>query len=37
MKMMNSVHAGVAGTIAEVCVTNGEPVEYGTVLFRVEA
>lgn len=36
MKMMNSVHAGVAGTIAEVCVENGEPVEYGSSLFRVE-
>jgi acetyl-CoA carboxylase biotin carboxyl carrier protein len=36
MKMMNSVHAGVAGTIAEVCVENGEPVEYGSPLFRME-
>ena len=36
MKMMNSVHAGVAGTIAEICVANGEAVEYGTPLFRVE-
>ena len=36
MKMMNSVHAGVAGTIAEVLVENGEPVEYGSPLFRVE-
>jgi len=36
MKMMNSVHAGVAGTIAEVYVDNGQPVEYGTRLFRVE-
>lgn len=36
MKMMNSVHAGVAGTIAEICVQNGEPVEYGSSLFRVE-
>jgi len=36
MKMMNSVHAGVTGTIAEVCVENGEPVEYGSQLFRVE-
>ena len=35
MKMMNSVHAGVSGTIAEVCVENGEAVEYGTPLFRV--
>jgi acetyl-CoA carboxylase biotin carboxyl carrier protein len=36
MKMMNSVHAGFAGTIAEVYVANGEPVEYGAPLFRVE-
>ena len=36
MKMMNSVHAGVAGTIAEVFVENGDPVEYGSQLFRVE-
>ena len=36
MKMMNSVHAGVTGTIAEVWVENGEPVEYGTPLFRLE-
>ena len=37
MKMMNSVHAGVAGTIVEVCAQNAEPVEYGAALFRVEA
>jgi acetyl-CoA carboxylase biotin carboxyl carrier protein len=36
MKMMNSVHAGVSGTIAEIWVENGEPVEYGAPLFRVE-
>ena len=36
MKMMNSVHAGVSGTIAEIWVENAEPVEYGTPLFRVE-
>jgi biotin carboxyl carrier protein len=36
MKMMNSVHAGFAGTIAEIYVANGEPVEYGAPLFRVE-
>ena len=36
MKMMNSVHAGLSGTIAEVYVENGEPVEYGAPLFRVE-
>ena len=37
MKMMNSVHAGVAGTIVDVCAENAEPVEYGAALFRVEA
>jgi acetyl-CoA carboxylase biotin carboxyl carrier protein len=36
MKMMNSVHAGVAGTIAEIHVENAQPVEYGQPLFRVE-
>jgi len=36
MKMMNSVPAGVAGTIAEVHVENAQPVEYGQPLFRVE-
>ncbi len=36
MKMMNSVPAGVAGTIVEVCVENAQPVEYGTPLFQVQ-
>ena len=36
MKMMNSVHAGVSGTIVEICVENGQLVEYGAPLFRVE-
>lgn len=36
MKIFNEMPAGVSGTIAEVCVKNGEPVEFGTVLFRVE-
>jgi acetyl-CoA carboxylase biotin carboxyl carrier protein len=35
MKMMNSVPAGVAGTIVEVCSENAEMVEYGAPLFRV--
>jgi acetyl-CoA carboxylase biotin carboxyl carrier protein len=35
MKMMNSVQAGVAGTIAEIHVENAEAVEYGQPLFRV--
>jgi acetyl-CoA carboxylase biotin carboxyl carrier protein len=36
MKMMNSVTAGTAGTIAEVVPRNAELVEYGQPLFRVE-
>lgn len=36
MKMMNSVPAGVSGTIAEVIAENAELVEYGQPLFRVE-
>ena len=36
MKMMNSVPAGVAGTISEIHVENAEAVEYGQPLFRVE-
>jgi acetyl-CoA carboxylase biotin carboxyl carrier protein len=35
MKMMNSVPAGVAGAIAEICVENEEQVEEGQPLFRV--
>ena len=35
MKIFNDLTADVAGTIAEVCVKNGQPVEFGTVLFRI--
>jgi acetyl-CoA carboxylase biotin carboxyl carrier protein len=36
MKMMNPVHAGVAGTIVEVCAENAELVEYEAALFQVQ-
>lgn len=36
MKLMNELPSEIAGTVREVCVENGEPVEYGQVLFRVE-
>jgi acetyl-CoA carboxylase biotin carboxyl carrier protein len=36
MKLMNELEAEVEGTVREVLVENGEPVEYGQVLFRVE-
>jgi acetyl-CoA carboxylase biotin carboxyl carrier protein len=35
MKVMNEVKAGVAGTIAEVLIDNGQPIEFGSKLFRV--
>jgi acetyl-CoA carboxylase biotin carboxyl carrier protein len=36
MKMMNSIPAGLPGTIAEVMAENAELVEYGQPLFRVQ-
>ncbi|CAN5124876.1 hypothetical protein BH24GEM2_BH24GEM2_02290 [soil metagenome] len=36
MKLMNELEAEVAGTVREVLLGNGEPVEYGQVLFRIE-
>jgi len=35
MKVMNEIKAECTGTIAEVCVRNTQPVEFGQVLFRV--
>lgn len=37
MKVMNEIKSGVVGTIAEVLVENGHPVEFGTKLFRIIA
>jgi len=36
MKLMNELQSDVAGVVREICVDNGEPVEYGQVLFRIE-
>jgi acetyl-CoA carboxylase biotin carboxyl carrier protein len=36
MKLMNELEAEVAGKVREICIGNGEPVEYGQVLFRIE-
>ena len=35
MKVMNEVKAGIPGTVAEVLVESGQPVEFGTKLFRI--
>ncbi|XCP86248.1 acetyl-CoA carboxylase biotin carboxyl carrier protein [Roseburia hominis] len=36
MKLMNDIESDVDGTVTEVLVKNGEAVEYGQPLFRVE-
>lgn len=36
MKLMNDITAERAGTIKEICVKNGDIVEYGQVLFRLQ-
>lgn len=36
MKLMNELPSEQNGTIREICVENGEPVEYGQVLFRID-
>ncbi|MBI3097923.1 MAG: acetyl-CoA carboxylase biotin carboxyl carrier protein [Planctomycetes bacterium] len=35
MKVMNEIKAECEGEIVEVCIENGQPVEFGQVLFRV--
>ena len=35
MKVMNEVKAGQSGTIAEIILHNGQPVEFGSRLFRI--
>jgi acetyl-CoA carboxylase biotin carboxyl carrier protein len=36
MKLMNEIEAEVAGKVVEVLVENGQPVEFGQPLFRIE-
>jgi len=35
MKLMNEIESDADGTVEEILVSNGQPVEYGEVLFRV--
>lgn len=35
MKLMNEITAEEDGTVAEICVSNGQVVEFGTILFRL--
>jgi acetyl-CoA carboxylase biotin carboxyl carrier protein len=36
MKLMNEIEAEISGTIVDILVENGQPVEYNQVLFRVK-
>jgi len=36
MKLMNEIEAEVSGKITEICVKDGDPVEYGQVLMYLE-
>jgi acetyl-CoA carboxylase biotin carboxyl carrier protein len=36
MKLMNEIESRVAGRVARILVENGQPVEYGQALFRIE-
>ena len=35
MKLMNEIEADISGSIVEILVENGQPVEYGQPLFIV--
>lgn len=37
MKLMNELESEVGGTVREICVDNGDPVEYGQTIFRIES
>ncbi|MBX5482721.1 MAG: acetyl-CoA carboxylase biotin carboxyl carrier protein [Myxococcaceae bacterium] len=36
MKLMNEIESEVEGRVAEILVENGQPVEFGQALFRIE-
>jgi len=36
MKIMNEIESDVAGVIKELAVENGQPVEFGQILYRVD-
>ena len=35
MKLMNEIESDIAGVVEEIHASNGQPVEYGEVLFRI--
>jgi acetyl-CoA carboxylase biotin carboxyl carrier protein len=37
MKLMNEIECDINGTVREIRIENGEPVEFGQILFLIEA
>ena len=36
VKIMNKITADISGKVAEICIEDGKPVEYGQVIMYVE-
>ena len=36
IKLMNKITAEISGRVVEICIKDGEPVEYGQVIMYVE-
>lgn len=36
MKLMNEIESEVSGRVARICIENGQPVEFGQVLFLID-
>ncbi len=36
MKLMNELESDADGTVVEICSTNGQPVEFGQTLFKIQ-
>jgi acetyl-CoA carboxylase biotin carboxyl carrier protein len=36
MKIMNEIEAEISGVVREIAVEDGQPVEFGQALFRVD-
>jgi acetyl-CoA carboxylase biotin carboxyl carrier protein len=36
MKLMNEIESEISGTVTEICIQDGQPVEYGQVLMYVK-
>ncbi|SRR6056297_321204 len=36
MKVMNKIEADISGEVREICIEDGQPVEYGTCLLKIK-